>query len=263
MTTFPCPKGHDSTEADYCSDCGVKIGGATVASAPAAGDAAAVTCPDCSTPHSADSGKFCEICGYNFATGARGQLPVAPPPAMPPRVAPPDPMVFDRPEVIGNPPDMPPPPMPMVAPPDPIGSPLDLPPPPLPPDPATAVPPTATPTWELVIRVDSSLRQADSPEAPGIADRAIPLTQPQYLIGRTSDARAIFPEIALDEDAAVSHRHGLVARQADGSYVLRDLGSSNGTVLNGVEMKSLVDCPLRPGDEFTLGHWTRIQVVSR
>lgn len=158
--------------------------------------------------------------------------------------------------------------MPVVAPPEPIGLPLDLPPPPLPPEPlpAASVPSSAPPAqpaaWELVIRVDPSLRQADSPEAPGIPDRALSLTQPQYLIGRTSEARAIFPEIALDADAAVSHRHGLLARQADGSYVLRDLGSSNGTVLNGVEIKALVDCGLRSGDEFTLGHWTRIQVVK-
>ena len=95
MTTFICPKGHNSTEADYCSDCGVKIGGPLALDPPihlGSASAAPVNCPDCSTPHEADSGKFCEICGYNFTSGAHGQLPIAT--VSPPMVVPPPPPLF-------------------------------------------------------------------------------------------------------------------------------------------------------------------------
>jgi pSer/pThr/pTyr-binding forkhead associated (FHA) protein len=41
---------------------------------------------------------------------------------------------------------------------------------------------------------------------------------------------------------------------------MRDIGSANGTTLNGVELEPLVDTPLKAGDEITLGHWTRLTV---
>jgi type III secretory pathway component EscT len=42
-----------------------------------------------------------------------------------------------------------------------------------------------------------------------------------------SDRRVIYPEIPLDFDDTVSHRHALLIRQSDGTFVLRDIGSSN------------------------------------
>ena len=70
------------------------------------------------------------------------------------------------------------------------------------------------------------------------------------------------PEIPLDFDDAVSSRHATLTVQPDGQLVLRDIGSSNGTMYNGIELKPMQDYPLRNGDSFTLGHWTRITVVS-
>jgi pSer/pThr/pTyr-binding forkhead associated (FHA) protein len=52
----------------------------------------------------------------------------------------------------------------------------------------------------------------------------------------------------------------LISVASDGSLIYRDLGSSNGTKLNGAEVASLVDLPLKSGDQLTLGHWTRITV---
>jgi pSer/pThr/pTyr-binding forkhead associated (FHA) protein len=72
--------------------------------------------------------------------------------------------------------------------------------------------------------------------------------------------RGIYPDIPLNFDDAVSHRHALIVRQSDGIFILRDIGSSNGTKLNGVELQPMVDTPIKDGDEFTLGHWTRIKV---
>ena len=81
-----------------------------------------------------------------------------------------------------------------------------------------------------------------------------------YLIGRRSDKRGVFPEISLDADDAVSHRHALLNRTPDGGIVVRDVGSSNGTRLNGVEVEPLTDTVLKDGDVITIGHWTRLAI---
>jgi pSer/pThr/pTyr-binding forkhead associated (FHA) protein len=101
------------------------------------------------------------------------------------------------------------------------------------------------------------------PEPPaGVGPFTIPLDKPVSLIGRRSDSRAIFPEIPLNYDDAVSHRHALLQRGDDGTLVLRDLGASNGTRLNGKDVEPLVDKALRDDDQITLGHWTRIAVKA-
>src|SRR5690348_18353103 len=77
MPAYSCPKGHTSYEPDFCSECGAKIQGAPL-KAPAAASvvAAAVEspCPDCGAPRTDTSSNFCEVCGYNFATGAHGNV---------------------------------------------------------------------------------------------------------------------------------------------------------------------------------------------
>ena len=109
-----CPSGHDSGSADYCDVCGLAITGgqapatvagpahsATVAAAPPAavapspasgpavpqGASGQEVCPEpgCGTPR---AGRFCEVCGYDFATGTPGFGPVntdfGPPPTSSP-----------------------------------------------------------------------------------------------------------------------------------------------------------------------------------
>src|SRR5262245_14994940 len=94
--TYLCPEGHPSDDADYCSECGKKIGGAPglLASAPAAAAASPTpppgtreSCPDCGTPRASDAATFCEVCRYNFATGTSWSA-AAPPPPAPPSPAP-------------------------------------------------------------------------------------------------------------------------------------------------------------------------------
>jgi pSer/pThr/pTyr-binding forkhead associated (FHA) protein len=114
----------------------------------------------------------------------------------------------------------------------------------------------------VVISIDPSLASSDSPPAPLQPSKTIDLTSPTNLIGRTSQARAIHPEIPLDVDDAVSSRHAILTIQADGALILRDIGSSNGTMLNGKEIAVMADIQLHPGDEITLGHWTRIALAS-
>lgn len=204
---FQCPKGHQSTESDFCSECGSKIQGAPPGAPPAvptvSTPGSGALCPDCGAPRTDLSSNFCEVCGYNFASGAHGSAP---------------PVSQPEPEPV-------------------------------------AVPKQ----WTVTIAIDPSLRDADSPEPPAnVPDTTVQLNKPTSLIGRKSDKRGIHPEISLDLDDAVSHRHALLTHGADDSLTLRDVGSSNGTRLNGTDIKPLEDVALKDGDQITLGRWTRL-----
>ena len=213
MDACICPKGHESTEADYCSECGAKLEGAALpielASAAPVALSSGETCPECGVAREPRDVVFCEICGYNFVTGARGELPVAPPAAA---------VQEAEPQVVS--------------------------------------------AWEVIVSVDSALREPGSPEVPvGIGPFTFALDKPAQLIGRKSEARAIFPEIAVFWDDAVSHRHALLQCDSAG-LMLRDIGSANGTRLNGVEVPPMADQRLADGDRIALGHWTCITVKA-
>lgn len=229
MDVYACPKGHQSTEPDFCSECGARIQGApappaAAVAAPAVPKPAGEACPDCGAARAPDSGNFCEVCGYNFSTGAHGEIPVAAPPPPPDAPAAPEAPVVP------------------VAP---------------------AVPEPPATGWTVVVTVDPSLREPGSPEPPaGVGPFTIPLDKQATLIGRRSESRAIFPEIPLNFDDAVSHRHALLQRGDGGTLALRDIGAANGTRLNGKDVEPMVDKPLQDGDEITLGHWTRITVKA-
>jgi hypothetical protein len=195
MSIYLCPQGHNSIDADYCSQCGTKI--TTVAATPLP---AMVECPSCQIPHL--GGDFCEACGYNFITRK---------------------------------------------------SEVDL-------------PPLAS--WVLKIGVDETKAQLSAQSSAQSSQFSEPL-QPMnllpgsYLIGRTSQARAIYPQIPLETDDAVSHRHAIIEITADHNAILRDIGSANGTCLNGHEIPIIRDVPLQSQDIITLGHWTKIIIIKQ
>ncbi len=117
--------------------------------------------------------------------------------------------------------------------------------------------------WQIAISFDSSPQTADSPVPPARPTQVVDLAVGSYLIGRTSQKRAISPEIPLDFDDAVSHRHAVLEMRADRSLILRDIGSANGTSLNGHEIPLTRDIPLQDGDAVTLGHWTKITIIKK
>ncbi len=67
-----------------------------------------------------------------------------------------------------------------------------------------------------------------------------------YLVGRGADAH-----IRL-RDKAVSERHAVLRITDDGVFV-EDLGSSNGTLVNGVDIAPDTIIPLSSGDKVAFG----------
>ena len=65
--------------------------------------------------------------------------------------------------------------------------------------------------------------------------------------------RALSNEVVID-DPTVSARHASLTKSASG-YRLKDLGSMNGTQLNGV---SITDAELKDGSEIRFGHVTGV-----
>jgi pSer/pThr/pTyr-binding forkhead associated (FHA) protein len=75
-------------------------------------------------------------------------------------------------------------------------------------------------------------------------------------LGRSDPARNIFPELDLTDDLAmergISREHAAIFGR--GSLILiEDLGSTNGTLLNGERLDPYMPEPLQHGDQLQLG----------
>jgi pSer/pThr/pTyr-binding forkhead associated (FHA) protein len=117
------------------------------------------------------------------------------------------------------------------------------------------------------VRVDPALDVEPDPETPcplETPERTFPLDLPENLIGRRSTARGILPSIALS-DPGVSHRHLMAYHNPDGTLTVSDLGSTNGTFLNGGadRLGPGVKTAVADGDRVELGRWTCIVFHSR
>lgn len=260
--SYQCPKGHTSTDSDYCSECGAKIGPPAAApkssSTPAQNSSIGQICPDCGTPRVMNA-RFCEVCRYDFVDGntvsaekvvaeekrveeQKAEDPIntqgdqsAPPSQLQKEIKQEDSAdssaqnkidgscVVKKDEII-------------------IGEKLNI-----------------------VISVDKerlSQNQTDTNIKPDSVDRVFPLDLDENLVGRRSNTRGIYPEIEIN-DPGVSHRHLKFIKQKDGTFAVLELGSANGTEYNGTLLAPGVSTAIKSGDEFSIGLWTALKVVAR
>jgi FHA domain len=280
--TAVCPNGHASVDQDFCSVCSAWITdppvpsrgsrppiastptlvpnpapvGRPVPSSPsgaspseATGPGGAVPmagggqCSNCSTELDAGA-RFCEVCGYDPATGSLPSAPVAQPILLPPL----------------------PPPASLTAGPD---APYQ------PPEPTSSSGPVgAAAPARLLAVVTADRAYYDSQHAGevqfpvGAPPRVIELPAVPVTIGRRS--RSLGTDPALDlaippEDPAVSHTHASLLPGDDGTWSLVDHGSTNGTYLNESPEPLPANVPrtVRPGDRIYVGAWTRISLELR
>ena len=121
--------------------------------------------------------------------------------------------------------------------------------------------------WELVIEADRDYHTRFA--AAGIAfpedagAQRIRLDAAELLVGRR-DGGPSAPDISgAAEDPALSRRHAVLRRLDEGGYAIEDLGSTNGTDVNGQPLTAGEPVVLADGDRVHLGAWTAMTVRSR
>lgn len=90
-----------------------------------------------------------------------------------------------------------------------------------------------------------------------LADGAqeFPVDKDEVALGRRSPADGIFPGVDLteaDTESYVSRRHGRLVRQ-DQRFLYEDVGSSNGSFVNGTKLQPGVQVEIHEGDRLRLG----------
>ncbi len=137
---------------------------------------------------------------------------------------------------------------------------------------------TLSGTWTAVVGADreyyNSVWAADVPPEEiisfpeGAVERRFTLSGSELLIGRRSVRKGIHPQIDLTAppggpptDTGVSRLHAKLVTGADGGWSVIDLGTENGTLVNGREIPSGTLIRLRDGDRINLGMWTVITIA--
>jgi hypothetical protein len=122
-------------------------------------------------------------------------------------------------------------------------------------------------SWQVVITCDREYYDRVAPSGVEFPSdpchRVVALTEREMLIGRRSRSRGMNPEIDCSgppRDPAISHRHALLVRDAQGNYSVCDLGSTNGTTINddAKRIPMNMPIPLQDGDRIHIGAWTSI-----
>jgi len=95
--------------------------------------------------------------------------------------------------------------------------------------------------------------------------RRFPLDKGELTIGRYSAKRGVTPDIDLSGDVAdpgVSAQHAKLFAKPDGTWTIMDVGSSNGTFLNGSDepLAPNVEIAIGDGSYLNIGAWTRLTI---
>jgi hypothetical protein len=135
-----------------------------------------------------------------------------------------------------------------------------------------AAPRTAV-SWEAVARADR--KQFERFASDGLSfpadylERRFELRGLEVRIGRSrnrgGDPRPEIDLAGVPEDPGISHLHAVFERQEDGTYAVRDLGSTNGTTINDdpTPVGTDVAVPLAEGDHIRVGAWTTLTLRTR
>jgi FHA domain len=114
----------------------------------------------------------------------------------------------------------------------------------------------AAPEGALIDPPDASWRfSVTSGPALGVGTRILPLHRAVNLLGRSTPAAPVAPDLDLspdDADRRVSRRHAELACRP-GATEVTDLGSANGTYRNGTRLEPGRAVLLRDGDRLTFG----------
>jgi pSer/pThr/pTyr-binding forkhead associated (FHA) protein len=94
----------------------------------------------------------------------------------------------------------------------------------------------------------------------------LPLTgQEEFTLGRVSEGQPVVPDLDLTPykayEAGVSRMHVSI-RTIEEQVLITDLGSANGTRVNGVQITPHIPYPVKHGDILTLGKF-KIQILLR
>jgi len=92
----------------------------------------------------------------------------------------------------------------------------------------------------------------------------LPSTAEVY-IGRTDAAHGIFPDLDLSPDGGLEggvSRHHCKIHQRGSAYLVEDVGSANGTFLNGLHLTPYLPHVLKDQDELQLGRITLEIVIQ-
>jgi hypothetical protein len=248
--TYQCPKGHQSTDSDYCSECGTLIGASNIAKIEQVqksnlnkSSGSGEICPDCGTPRALDA-RFCEVCRHDFQNNKTG---VAEAIVASQRLAPGPQESHVQKQQADK--DFQQEAVPATQPPKPV----------------LEEDSSIIEKLNVIISVDKEKAancEIDTPIKPDTVDRVFPLDLDENLVGRRSQGKGIYPEIVIN-DPGVSHRHLTFIKKSDHSFTVLELGSSNGTELNGSALEPGVTTPVKAGDEFAIGIWTKLKLVSR
>jgi pSer/pThr/pTyr-binding forkhead associated (FHA) protein len=107
------------------------------------------------------------------------------------------------------------------------------------------------PPLSLRLKVPSTNHQISLPSTPEVQ------------VGRLDAAHGIFPDVDLTPDGGleggISRRHCKI-HQRGTTYLVEDVGSANGTYLNGQRLTPYLPHVLKDGDELQLGR-VKLQVV--
>lgn len=124
--------------------------------------------------------------------------------------------------------------------------------------PTDQLPRTSTPPRETVTPGEREQRALVSLKVRVLeSDRTIQLpATAEVLLGREDAAHGIFPDLDLAPDRGlergVSRRHAKVLQRGGEVYV-EDVGSANGTFLNGQRLTPYLPYPVKDGDELQVG----------